>query len=58
MRVTALVAMAAAAAAVWPSRRTPSAEERPYIFWSAGLAEGANYDVKKFQVRVEYYNVR
>lgn len=33
-------------------------KERPYIFWSVGLAEGASYDVKKFRIRIQYWDVR
>lgn len=33
-------------------------EEAPYILWSAGLAEGAKYDVRSFKVSVRYWDVR
>ncbi len=33
-------------------------KENPYIFWSAGLAEGAKYDVKSFKVTIQYWDVR
>jgi hypothetical protein len=33
-------------------------KENSAIYWSVGLAEGANYDVKKFRVRIEYWDVR
>jgi hypothetical protein len=33
------------------------AAEKPYVVWSAGLAEGAQYDVKNFVVEASYYDI-
>jgi hypothetical protein len=34
------------------------AKERPVMFWSVGLAEGASYDLKSFKVSVRFWDVR
>jgi len=33
-------------------------EQRFYVIWSVGLAEGSKYDVKSFKIRFRYWGLR